>query len=92
MTKIGEGFLNKPEDLCFDEEGTLYTATRDGWIKRMHRNGSWEDWKLIGGDSLLGVATTRSGGIIVCDALKVRFIDMSMSKIIASLFHWQILS
>ena len=40
VTKIGEGFLNKPEDLCFDEEGTLYTATRDGWIKRMHRNGS----------------------------------------------------
>ena len=74
MTKIGEGFLNKPEDLCFDEEGILYTATRDGWIKRLHRNGSWEDWKLIGGYALLGITTARAGGIFVCDAQKVRLV------------------
>ncbi|KAJ9687913.1 hypothetical protein PVL29_013909 [Vitis rotundifolia] len=70
VTKIGEGFLNKPEDLCFDEEGILYTATGDGWIKRLHRNGSWEDWKLIGGYALLGITTARAGGIFVCDAQK----------------------
>ncbi|RVX05508.1 Protein strictosidine synthase-like 4 [Vitis vinifera] len=70
VTKIGEGFLNKPEDLCFDEDGILYTATRDGWIKRLHRNGSWEDWKLIGGYALLGITTARAGGIFVCDAQK----------------------
>ena len=72
MAKIGEGLLDKPEDVCFDGEGILYTATRDGWIKRLHRNGSWEDWRLIGGGSLIGVTPTRTGGIIVCDIEKVR--------------------
>ncbi|XP_034699827.1 protein STRICTOSIDINE SYNTHASE-LIKE 5-like [Vitis riparia] len=70
VAKIGEGLLDKPEDVCFDGEGILYTATRDGWIKRLHKNGSWEDWRLIGGDTLLGVTTTRTGGIIVCDTQK----------------------
>ncbi|XP_002277770.1 protein STRICTOSIDINE SYNTHASE-LIKE 4 [Vitis vinifera] len=70
VAKIGEGLLDKPEDVCFDGEGILYTATRDGWIKRLHRNGSWEDWRLIGGGSLIGVTPTRTGGIIVCDIEK----------------------
>ncbi|XP_078154996.1 protein STRICTOSIDINE SYNTHASE-LIKE 4-like [Carex rostrata] len=68
--KLGEGRLNRPEDLCFDEEGILYTVTRDGWIERMHRNGSWEQWVLVGGPSLLGVATSSTGAILVCDADK----------------------
>ncbi|THU55615.1 hypothetical protein C4D60_Mb11t08440 [Musa balbisiana] len=45
--KLGEGRLEGPEDVYVDGDGTLYTATRDGWIKRMHAaNGSWEDWRL----------------------------------------------
>lgn len=78
MTKIGEGLLKQPEDVCVDKEGMLYTATRDGWIKRLHRNGSWEDWRFVGGDSLLGVTASRTGGIIVCDAQKV--IEHSISQ------------
>lgn len=72
MTKLGEGFLDGPEDVVFDRDGVLYTAVRDGWIKRMHKNGSWENWKKIDSESLLGIATSREGGLIVCDAEKVR--------------------
>ncbi|KAJ4762990.1 hypothetical protein LUZ62_073365 [Rhynchospora pubera] len=76
VEKLGEGRLKGPEDLCFDGEGMLYTVTRDGWIERMHRNGSWEHWVLVGGPSLLGIATSLTGAILVCDAekglLKVR--------------------
>lgn len=72
MTKLGEGFLDRPEDVVVDRDGILYTAVRDGWIKRMHKNGSWENWKKIDSDALLGIATSKEGGLIVCDAEKVR--------------------
>ena len=88
VAKIGEGLLDKPEDVCFDGECILYTATRDGWIKRLHRNGSWEDWRLIGGDTLLGVTTTRTGGIVVCDTQKVRL----ACKLVISQKYWPFLS
>lgn len=70
VTRLGEGMLNGPEDVCVDRNGVLYTATRDGWIKRLHKNGTWENWKLIGGDTLLGITTTQENEIIVCDAEK----------------------
>lgn len=71
MEKVGEGILTLPEDTCLGKDGKLYTATRDGWIKRMHSNGSWENWKMIGGSSLLGIAPSLDGDIVVCDANKV---------------------
>lgn len=49
----------------------LYTVTRDGWVERRHRNGSWEQWVLVGGPSLLGIATSSEGAVLVCDADKV---------------------
>ncbi|KAL9362344.1 hypothetical protein Peur_045129 [Populus x canadensis] len=70
VTKLGEGFLDRPEDVVVDRDGILYTAVRDGWIKRMHKNGSWENWKKIDSDGLLGIATSKEGGLIVCDAEK----------------------
>ncbi|KAI3410776.1 uncharacterized protein J3R85_018436 [Psidium guajava] len=45
--KIGEGVVKEPEDLFVDDKGVLYTATRDGWIKRLHRDGSWENWTML---------------------------------------------
>jgi len=71
VIKLGEGFLKQPEDVCVDKNGVLYTATRDGWIKRMVRNGNWENWKHIDSSSLLGITTSKDGGLIVCDATKV---------------------
>ncbi|XP_020574846.1 protein STRICTOSIDINE SYNTHASE-LIKE 4-like [Phalaenopsis equestris] len=68
VEKIGEGILILPEDTCLGKDGKLYTATRDGWIKRMHSNGTWENWKMIGGSSLLGITPSVDGDIIVCDA------------------------
>ncbi|XP_010261823.1 PREDICTED: protein STRICTOSIDINE SYNTHASE-LIKE 4-like isoform X2 [Nelumbo nucifera] len=70
IVKVGEGYVEGPEDICVDKEGTIYTATRDGWVKKLHRNGSWENWKFIGGHSLLGVATSSTGHILLCDADK----------------------
>ncbi|KAK9274789.1 hypothetical protein L1049_022041 [Liquidambar formosana] len=70
VIKIGEGLLKAPEDVCVDKEGIIYTATRDGWIKRLHKNGSLEDWKMIESHALLGVTITMAGDLLVCDAEK----------------------
>lgn len=73
LSKLGEGFLKGPEDVCVDSSaGIVYTATRDGWIKRLHPNGSWENWKNTHSQTLLGLAQSPSkdGGILVCDTLK----------------------
>lgn len=73
MTNLGEGILNKPEDVVIDREGALITATRDGWIKKMHTNGTWEFWKFLASDSMLGITTSSTPGhFIVCDAANVR--------------------
>eukprot|EP01018_Ginkgo_biloba_P027892 Gb_39892 [translate_table: standard] len=45
VEKLGEGTLIGPEDAAVDAQGLIYTANRDGWIKRMHPNRSWENWK-----------------------------------------------
>lgn len=70
--KLGEGLLKGPEDICVDKKGILYTATRDGWIKRLHRNGSLENWKMINRETLLGVTITAAGDLIVCDVEEVK--------------------
>ncbi|GMH16584.1 hypothetical protein Nepgr_018425 [Nepenthes gracilis] len=67
ITKLGEGFLEGPEDVCVDKEGILYTATRDGWIKRLHKNGSVQDWKKTDSNSIFGITVTASGDLVVCD-------------------------
>lgn len=71
MIKLGDGLLLKPEDVAFDKEGTLYTATRDGWIKRLHRNGSCQNWKNLNSHTLLGITITNEGDIVVCDVDQV---------------------
>lgn len=64
--------MKQPEDVCVDKEGTLYAATRDGWIKRLKRNNEkWENWKHIDSSALLGITTAKDGGLIVCDAFEV---------------------
>ncbi|XP_066395270.1 protein STRICTOSIDINE SYNTHASE-LIKE 4-like [Miscanthus floridulus] len=73
LEKLGEGALDAPEDVYVDAAagGTLYTATRDGWLQRMHpNNGSWERWRFVGGTGLLGVAPSADGTMLVCDADK----------------------
>ncbi|TKY72878.1 STRICTOSIDINE SYNTHASE 4 [Spatholobus suberectus] len=73
VIKLGEGLLKEPEDICVDKEGTLYAVTRDGWVKRLRRNGNWENWKHIDSDTLLGFTTAKEGGLIVCDTAKGLF-------------------
>ncbi|KAK4266078.1 hypothetical protein QN277_027050 [Acacia crassicarpa] len=70
VTKLGEGILKDPEDVCVDKHGTLYTASRDGWILRLHRNGSWEHWKNIHSPTMLGITVTTQGAVVVCDSDK----------------------
>lgn len=72
MIILGDGVLLKPEDVDVDKEGTLYTATRDGWIKRLHKNGSWENWKKVNTDTILGITFTKDGDLIACDTDQVR--------------------
>ena len=59
-----------------NKEGTIYAATRDGWVKRLHRNGSLENWKMTNSDTLLGITITKEGegDLIVCDSEKVKII------------------
>ncbi|KAL1825340.1 hypothetical protein DCAR_0313492 [Daucus carota subsp. sativus] len=70
VAKLGEGMLLYPEDVCVDNKGMLYTATRDGWIKRMHSNGSWENWRKFNTDTLLGLTITAANDLIVCDCIE----------------------
>ncbi|XP_051132020.1 protein STRICTOSIDINE SYNTHASE-LIKE 6-like [Andrographis paniculata] len=70
--KLGEGLLEKPEDVAVDRRsGFLYTATRDGWIKRIPRNGSrWENLHHVDSHALYGLDITAAGDVIVCDSNK----------------------
>ncbi|KAL0410401.1 UNVERIFIED_CONTAM: hypothetical protein Slati_3629800 [Sesamum latifolium] len=69
VIKLGEGLVKQSDDVAVDRStGVVYTATRDGWIKRLLRNGTWESWKQTGSGSLLGLTTTTDGGVVVCDA------------------------
>ncbi|KAE8677136.1 cation/calcium exchanger 4 [Hibiscus syriacus] len=88
VIKLGEGLLQAPEDVAVDEKGTLYTATRDGWVRRLHRNGSWEDWIKLESSTLLGIATAKRGGLIVCDCEKglLKFTDDGVT-VLASHVH-----
>lgn len=71
MIKLGEGQLKQPEDVTIDKNGILYTVTRDGSVKRLHTNGTWENWWKIESPGLLGITTTAAGDLIVCDAEQV---------------------
>ncbi|XP_062189546.1 protein STRICTOSIDINE SYNTHASE-LIKE 4-like [Phragmites australis] len=73
LEKLGEGALRAPEDVYVDAAAgwAAYTATRDGWLQRMHpNNGSWERWRFVGGTGLLGIAPSAdsTGTMLVCDA------------------------
>ncbi|XP_040382082.1 protein STRICTOSIDINE SYNTHASE-LIKE 4-like isoform X2 [Oryza brachyantha] len=70
LEKLGEGRLSAPEDVYVDAAGEVFTATRDGWVQRMRANGSWEQWGLVGGTGLLGIAPSADGAVLVCDADK----------------------
>lgn len=75
VIKLGEGHLKKPEDVCVDKNGVVYTATRDGWVKRLDKTGTWQDWKMIDSTALLGITTTRENDLIVCD------VEMGLLKV-----------
>ncbi|XP_054805496.1 protein STRICTOSIDINE SYNTHASE-LIKE 4-like [Prosopis cineraria] len=70
VVKLGEGIVKHPEDVCVDKHGTLYTASRDGWILRLHPNGSWDHWKNTHSHTMLGITVTTQGDVIVCDSDK----------------------
>eukprot|EP00249_Psilotum_nudum_P007681 c20745_g1_i2 orf=910-1374(-) len=67
--KVGDGLLRGAEDIAVDREGVIYTATRDGWVKRIWPNGSVEDFKYVGGN-VLGVAIGNHGEVLVCETVK----------------------
>ncbi|KAJ3681953.1 hypothetical protein LUZ60_014526 [Juncus effusus] len=72
--RIGDGFLEGPEDLAYESETRyLYTGCADGWIKRINLvdDGKFEveNWVRIGEHSRpLGVVLGLKGELIVADA------------------------
>ncbi|KAL8137213.1 hypothetical protein V2J09_003214 [Rumex salicifolius] len=69
VNKLGEGSILNPEDVCMDKIGVLYTATRDGWIKKLYKDGSLENWKMTGTNNLLGIIKAKDADyFVVCDA------------------------
>lgn len=82
----------KPEDICVDKNGLIYTATRDGWIRRLHRNGTWENWKWFQSESLLGMTAAADGSIIVCDCDKVVRINPQIKQTFCPPFSMNLLS
>ncbi|OMO91814.1 Six-bladed beta-propeller, TolB-like protein [Corchorus olitorius] len=88
VTKLGEGLLKAPEDIAVDENGILYTATRDGWIRRLHRNGSWENWKNLQSQGLLGISTAKGGGLFVCDSDKGSLLKLTEDGITVLASHF----
>lgn len=59
--------IKKPEDVAIDKTGVVHTATRDGNIMRLYKNGTWDIWCHI--DS--SITLTKAGDLVVCDAEKV---------------------
>lgn len=76
MIKLGEGELNQPEDVAFDGDGLLFAVTRDGTVKRMHGDGTWQDMWKIESSNALGLTVTAAGDLIVCDAVEVTLSEL----------------
>ncbi|XP_048435612.1 uncharacterized protein LOC103950294 [Pyrus x bretschneideri] len=45
----------------------VITATRDGWIKRVHTKGSWENRRKVNSDTVFGITFTKDGDLVTCD-------------------------
>ncbi|KAL8492556.1 hypothetical protein ACS0TY_023951 [Phlomoides rotata] len=67
VIKLGEGLLKKPEAVAFDKHGALYTVTRDGGVKKLQKNGTWENLWQFESQNLLGLTITAAGDVILCD-------------------------
>ncbi|KAL6010604.1 hypothetical protein ACLOJK_001039 [Asimina triloba] len=69
VIKAGEGLIDGAEDVCVDKSGAVYAPSRDGWIRKMHPNGSWENWKMVGSSTMLGLTVSRDDGhLLIADA------------------------
>ncbi|KAL8137214.1 hypothetical protein V2J09_003215 [Rumex salicifolius] len=68
VIKLGEGSVLEPEDVCVGKNGVVYAATRDGWIKKLYKDGSLENWKMVNTTGLLGIIEVKdSDYFVVCD-------------------------
>jgi len=57
-----------PEAIVMDQQGTLFTATHDGWI--LKNNGdSWTEWVNTEGRPL-GLAIDKDGSLVAADAFR----------------------
>ncbi|MBN7768539.1 SMP-30/gluconolactonase/LRE family protein [Marinobacter daepoensis] len=63
------GQVYGPEDTTVDRQGVLYTGTQDGWIVRVHPDGTVERWLQTEGRPL-GMVVDQGGNLIVADAWK----------------------
>jgi sugar lactone lactonase YvrE len=69
-TFLGEGRVDAPEDVAFDDEARLYTGSADGRIVRIGLfNRAVESFADTGGRPL-GLRFDPAGNLVVCDGLK----------------------
>ncbi|MCW9011803.1 SMP-30/gluconolactonase/LRE family protein, partial [Marinobacter sp.] len=66
---LARGEVYGPEDTTIGPDGVLYTGTQDGWIVRVHPDGTVEHWLETGGRPL-GLVFDSNGNLIVADAWK----------------------
>jgi len=66
---LAVGQVYGPEDIDVDAEGLVYGGTQDGYIIRVHPDGSVENWVKTGGRPL-GLHFDQQQNLIVCDSFR----------------------
>ena len=56
------------EDVAVDDQGTIYTGTREGYILRISADGRHIERVVQTGGRPLGIEVDRDGTLVVCDA------------------------
>jgi len=71
-----------PEAIVVDQQGTLYTASHDGWILK-NTDGKWTEWVNTQGRPL-GLAIDQQGNLIAADAYR-GLLKITQNKVITVL-------
>ena len=66
VSLLANNQLSGPEDVAVAADGSIFTGTNDGWVKRVWPDGSVENFAFTGGHPL-GMDMAPDGRLIVCE-------------------------